>query len=216
MKAPFRQQASSYDCTPTSLVNALCYLFKRKEIPPFIIHQIYRECLDIESARGTSDRAVEDIALLLRNYKEKGYNGFNIKAKMIHEDQVHFGKDSQIIKWLNSDGVAMLTVSSYSNKWHSILACQICDDWLYCYDPAPRTKRFINNEAVQFLPTTKLHDPNLKIRLGWIDRTFSDAKTQEERKFILGCTEYRECLLLNRINRRFSSLKKTHSSKDCQ
>ena len=202
MKVPFRQQASKYDCTPTSIVNGLCYLFDRKEIPPFIIHQIYRECLDLDSARGTSERAIHDLAILFRNYSEKGYSNFCVNAKLIYEDQVHFRKGSRILKWLDSGGVAVLTISSFLNCWHSILAYQIRDDWLYCYDPAPRTKRFIDNEAVQFLTTTKLHDPNLKIRLDWIDRTFVEAKTQEEKKFILGCTEYRECLLLNRINHR--------------
>ncbi len=73
MKVPFRQQVSSYDCAPTSLINGLVYLFHREDIPPFIVHQIYRECLDMESARGTSDRAVHDIAILLNNYKENRY-----------------------------------------------------------------------------------------------------------------------------------------------
>ena len=29
----FRQQIAGYDCAPTAFINALIYLFKRKEIP---------------------------------------------------------------------------------------------------------------------------------------------------------------------------------------
>ena len=199
MKAPFRQQASNIDCTPTSLINALCYLFDRKDLPPFVVHQIYKNCLDEEAARGTSDRAVQDLAFLLRNYNEKSFKNFSVNSKIIYEDQVHLRENSKIIRCINSNGIAMLTVNSSSNIWHSILAFQIRDDWLYCYDPKPRTKRFIDNEAVQFLPTIKRHDANLKIRLDWIDKDCTDETSQEERRYTLGCHEDRECLLLKRI-----------------
>ena len=199
MKAPFRQQASNYDCTPTCLINALCYLFDRRDLPPFLIHQIYKDCLDLESARGTSDRAVQDLAFLFKNYKEKNFKNFSINSKIIYEDQVHLRKNSKIIRCINSNGIAMLCVNSSSNNWHSILAFQVLNDWLYCYDPKPRTKRFIDNEAIQFIPATKLHDPNLKIRLDWLDKDYTDATTPEERKYVLGCNEDRECLLLKRV-----------------
>jgi len=40
MKVPFRQQVSDYDCVPTSLINALCNLFDRKDILPFVVHRM--------------------------------------------------------------------------------------------------------------------------------------------------------------------------------
>ncbi len=199
MKVPFRQQVSNYDCTPTSLTNALSYLFERKDLPPFIVQQVYKECLDIEAARGTSDRAVQDLAFILKNYSEKKYRNFSVHSKILSECQVHLGRNSKIIQCINTHGVAMLTVHLSRNDWHSIIAFQACDGWLYCYDPAPRRKRYIINPAVQFIPTIKPHDPNLKILTTWIDKDFDDAETVEERKYILGPVEDRECLLLNRI-----------------
>lgn len=70
---------------------------------------------------------------------------------------------------------------------------------MYCYDPLPRTKRFIHNESIQFLVPIGKQDANLRIRCDWLDTSFKAAETQEERKYIFGGTSYRECLLLNRI-----------------
>lgn len=199
MKVPFRQQASNYDCTPTSLINALCYLFERKDLPPFVVHRIYKDCLDIESARGTSSRAIQDLSFLLKNYKETSFKNFTVDSKFIIEEQVHLRQNSRILRCINSDGVAMLSVHLSRNNWHSILGLQIDEGWIYCHDPAPRTKRFIDNNAVQFIPATNRHGPNLRIRLTWLDKDFDTATTAEERKYILGSEEDRECLLLNRI-----------------
>ena len=34
MKNPLHYQFSEYDCGPTSMMNAIAYLFEREEIPP--------------------------------------------------------------------------------------------------------------------------------------------------------------------------------------
>jgi hypothetical protein len=34
MYIPFHYQVSEYDCVPTAMVNAISYLFPKKEIPP--------------------------------------------------------------------------------------------------------------------------------------------------------------------------------------
>mgnify|MGYP000547423936 CR=1 FL=1 len=34
MKNPLHYQLSEYDCGPTSMMNAIAYLFEREEIPP--------------------------------------------------------------------------------------------------------------------------------------------------------------------------------------
>ena len=40
MKTPLRYQFSEYDCGPTSLQNALSFLFDREEIPPEVLRGI--------------------------------------------------------------------------------------------------------------------------------------------------------------------------------
>ena len=40
MKSPLRYQFSEYDCGPTTMLNAVSYLFEREEIPPEIIRNV--------------------------------------------------------------------------------------------------------------------------------------------------------------------------------
>ena len=37
MNNPLRYQMTEYDCGPTSMLNAVSYLFPREEIPPEIV-----------------------------------------------------------------------------------------------------------------------------------------------------------------------------------
>lgn len=46
MKNPLRYQISEYDCGPTSLLNALSFLFQREEISPELIRNIMLYSLD--------------------------------------------------------------------------------------------------------------------------------------------------------------------------
>ena len=64
MKNPLHYQVSEYDCGPTSMLNAIIYLFNRDEIPPEVIRNTMLYCLDcyskegIPGKRGTSRAAV--------------------------------------------------------------------------------------------------------------------------------------------------------------
>ena len=64
MKIPLRYQVSEYDCGPTSLLNALNYLFQREEISPELIRNIMLYSLDCYGSggapgkRGTSRMAM--------------------------------------------------------------------------------------------------------------------------------------------------------------
>ena len=40
MNNPLHYQLPEYDCGPTSMLNAVSYLFRREEIPPEIIRSI--------------------------------------------------------------------------------------------------------------------------------------------------------------------------------
>jgi hypothetical protein len=65
------------------VINALSYLFNRRELPPFIVHRVYKDLMDIESSRGTSSRAIQDLGYLLKNYREKRYEKFAVESKFI-------------------------------------------------------------------------------------------------------------------------------------
>lgn len=200
MKVPFRQQASEYDCVPTTVINALSYLFSRRELPPFIVHRVYKDLMDIESSRGTSSRAIQDLGYLLNNYREKRYEKFVVDSKFIWGAQVHLRQNSKIIRCLDANGAALICVHSNRGSWHYILAFRYDGEWLHCYDPFPRSKRFlVNNDAVKFIETTGHQDPNLFIRCDWLEKDFDKTDHFDERKYVFGGHDDRECLLLNRI-----------------
>ena len=58
MKSPLRYQFSEYDCGPTTMLNAVSYLFEREEIPPEIIRNVMLYSLDCYSKKGEPGRAV--------------------------------------------------------------------------------------------------------------------------------------------------------------
>ena len=46
MKNPLHYQFSEYDCGPTSMQNAISFLFEREEIPPEVLRNVLR-CHDV-------------------------------------------------------------------------------------------------------------------------------------------------------------------------
>lgn len=200
MKIPFRHQVTNYDCAPTSIINALSYLFNRKEIPPFIVHRIYMDCLDAESFRGTSGRAIQNLGFLLSQYKEQSFRRFALKSKTITGRQVHFRKSSRILRCLNSHGAVVLNLQMNHGEWHCVLGLRAEENWLHCYDPAPRSRKFAHTDAIKFITPTEPHGPNLIIRFDWLSKDLEKAQSLQERKYILGTEEERQCLLLNRAD----------------
>ncbi|MBQ6582659.1 MAG: hypothetical protein IJH77_02400 [Mogibacterium sp.] len=78
MKNPLRYQISEYDCGPTSLLNAISYLFEREEISPVIIRNIMLYCLDeynvegIMGKKGTSGAAMQYLSYWLNGFGKTG------------------------------------------------------------------------------------------------------------------------------------------------
>ena len=56
MKSPLRYQATEYDCGPTSMTNAIIYMFERNEIPPDLIRHIGQGTLDSFDENGYAGR----------------------------------------------------------------------------------------------------------------------------------------------------------------
>lgn len=52
MKTPLQYQRTEYDCGPTSVLNAVSYLFGREQIKPDILRQTMLICLDCYGAGG--------------------------------------------------------------------------------------------------------------------------------------------------------------------
>ena len=58
MHSPLRYQLTNYDCGPTTMLNAVSFLFDREDIPPEIVRNVMLYSLDCYSAEGAHGHAV--------------------------------------------------------------------------------------------------------------------------------------------------------------
>ena len=65
MKNPLHYQLSEYDCGPTSMLNAISFLFEREEIPPEVIRNIMLYSLDCYNSEGIQGKSGTSCACLL-------------------------------------------------------------------------------------------------------------------------------------------------------
>lgn len=194
MKTPFRLQVSECDCVPTSFINALGYLFERKEIPPVVLQRVYLYCLDSFShsramGHGTTSHGSRILANWLMQYKERR---FSVLTEVVERTSVSLAQNNALARCLNSGGVAVMTVKHYGRWWHSILAISVRDRWIYAFDPYPRSPKSNREGCYEFLEPKSPHDPNLRIHYDWAD-TLSDKLP-----FRFGTLEHREWILINR------------------
>ena len=65
MKSPLHYQISEYDCGPTSMLNAIKFLFEREQISPELIRNIMLYSLDSYSTEGAGKSGTSRIAMIL-------------------------------------------------------------------------------------------------------------------------------------------------------
>lgn len=118
MKNPLHYQLTEYDCGPTSLLNAVNYLFEREEIPPEIVRNIMLYCLDC--------------------YGHAGH--LPIRCRYITGEAVHLGQNGALRDALQRGGAAVVLVDF--EGWHYVLLTQIQGDSVYLFDPYYREQPF--------------------------------------------------------------------------
>ena len=137
MKNPLHYQISEYDCGPTSLLNAMSYLFPREKIPPEIIRNIMLYCLDcygtdgISGKSGTSHMAMMFLSNWLNGYGKAGY--LPISSRHLSGDAVNFRQDGSLRDALRRGGVAVVLVDL--DGWHYVLLTGIQGDRVFLFDP---------------------------------------------------------------------------------
>ena len=58
-----QEQLSEYDCGPTTMLNAISFLFEREEISPVVIRNVMLYCLDSYNGEGIMEKAVRPVQL---------------------------------------------------------------------------------------------------------------------------------------------------------
>lgn len=137
MKVPLRYQMSEYDCGPTSLLNAVSYLFEEEEISPDLIRGVMLYCLDgfgsdgVIGKTGTTATAMMFLSNWLTNYGKTGR--LPIACRYFAGDAVHFHDDSPILTALRSGAVAVQRL--YLDVGHYVLLTGVEGERVRLFDP---------------------------------------------------------------------------------
>jgi hypothetical protein len=137
MKNPLHYQLSEYDCGPTTILNAVNYLFEREELSPVLIRNIMLYCLDtcnhegILGKNGTSRAAMMFISNWLNSYGEVGQ--LPVSSVYLSGKKVWIGEESKINDALRCGGVAIVRVSFDCD--HYVLLTGLKDDKVLMFDP---------------------------------------------------------------------------------
>lgn len=144
MKIPLHYQISDYDCGPTSMLNAISFLFEREEIPPEIVRNIMLYCLDCHGSDGTPGKlgtscsAMMFLSNWLNNFGKLGL--LSISSNYISEEKVYIGQSSLINDTLVRGGAVVARL--FYDEWHYVLITGIKDDNLMLFDPYYREEAF--------------------------------------------------------------------------
>ena len=196
MKNALIYQTTEYDCGPTSITNAMRFLFEREEIPPIVLKSIWTMGVDTfaeggePGKAGTSKAAMRYIAAWFECYAEKC--GFPLKAAFLDMDYARIEKGSMTWRCLERGGCAVVRVW-HGHTGHYVLLTQLVSDAVVGLfdpydgvpDPGDPDRRYIYDD-----PRRK----NREVRSDIFNRT-------DDVDFAMGEPERREVLLLWRTDR---------------
>ena len=148
MKNPLRYQVSEYDCGPTSMLNAVSYLFAREEIQPEILRNIMIYSLDcygqsgVLGQSGTSRMAMMFLSRWLSGVGEAGL--LPIECQYISGKSVYLGEQSLVVDALNRGGVVVMRL--YMDGEHYVLLTKREAENIYLFDPYYMTENPFGSE----------------------------------------------------------------------
>lgn len=144
MKNPLSYQSTEYDCGPTTILNAINYLFPREEIYPDVVKTIMQYCLDSYNDKGeaykngTTGMAMMFLSSWLNHFGE--VKNWPILCEMVTGREVYAGQNSRIGECLQQGGVVVARVML--GCWHYVLLTGMDDKYVYAFDPYYRKNPF--------------------------------------------------------------------------
>ena len=188
----FRKQITGCDCVPTSFINALVYLFdKREDIPNEIVQGIYLKT--INDSDGTSGQEIENLCHWLSNYNKNRCKNkvFSIKAICKNGEDVDFDKLKTHVRKTNA--CALLSVKADKNTRHSITIFHYEKGYFYCYDSYYVKGRKDDRKGKELWSLGTFEECNLRISIDYL------KKIENKYKYQSGETDDRQCVLIKRI-----------------
>ena len=144
MKNPLHYQLSEYDCGPTSMLNAISFLFEREEIPPEIIRNIMLYSLDCygmdgtSGKRGTSCTAMMFLSNWLSGVGQAGV--LPVRARYLSGREVSLSDSGCLADGLRRGGAAVVRLEMEGE--HYVLFTGLEGDMVRLFDPYFRTGDF--------------------------------------------------------------------------
>ena len=138
MKNVLNYQSSEYDCGPTTLTNALRFLFERCDIPPELLKAIAVYTLDAYNEQGetgkngTSAMAMQFLANWFEQYGR--CKRFPISAAFLCAQQVRVLQSSEIVACIQQGGVAVVRCW-LGGDGHYVLLTPVFGEEIGLFDP---------------------------------------------------------------------------------
>ncbi len=189
MKNPLHYQLSEYDCGPTSMLNAVSFLFEREVIPPELIRNIMLYCLDCYGSegapgkRGTSCTAMMFLSNWIQGFGSAGH--LPVSCSYLSGKQVFVGEESMINDALKRGGAAVVRL--FYDVAHYVLLTGVEDNRILMFDPYYESAPFAGTD----IAVTEAHPFSY-------NRTvpFSYFNKESQELYALGETEEREAVLM--------------------
>ena len=196
MKSPLHYQATEYDCGPTTMTNAIMFLFEREEIPPDLVRHIGQCTLDSFDEKGhigrygTSGAAIRYFGSWFNELRHAGL--LPIRSRFLEKDAVFFGEGSVLNSALCS-GAAVVVHVYLHGYGHYLLLTGMSGSTYLAFDPY-----YADPASVQ-LPegVTAVPDQPFSHNLILSETVFMSSSKDD---FSLGEVRTREALILSREN----------------
>lgn len=189
MKNPLYYQRTEYDCGPTSLLNAVSYLFDREEIPPELLRNIMLYCLDSYGAEGAFGKSgTSCIAMMFLSNWLDGFGKTGklpVSSRYLSGESVEISQNSAVLDALRRKGAVVLRL--YYDVAHYVLLTGERDGNILLFDPYYQDTPFPQKDIV--MTWEHPHSHNRIVPISYFNKETHDI-------YAMGETESREAVIL--------------------
>ena len=191
MKTPLHYQISEYDCGPTSMLNAMSFLFSREELPPEILRNTMLYCLDCYGKEGHTGKSGTSCMAMM--FLSNWLDGFGkagllpVSSRYLRGEEVFIGEGSRLNDTLCRKGVAVVRL--WFEVEHYVLMTGVEDEEILLFDPYYQEEAFEGAESPVRIDLAHPLWYNRRVPFSFFNR-----ETQE--LYALGKKETREAVLL--------------------
>jgi hypothetical protein len=182
-------QITEFDCGPTTVLNALRFLFEREEISPEAVKHIMMYSLDSYNEKGelgkygTSKMAMMFISSWLNHFSQ--ITAFPLISEFLAEKDVVVSPHSHIVSALRQGGVVVLRL--ISEVGHYVLLTGVSGNKIEFFDPYYEDED-IGREGVEMLDASGM-GPNRSV-------TFEALNAEDSDLYIMGDVKKREAVII--------------------